>query len=495
MATKIKYGKPTGFFDNFDRRPGIAKKNMHYCPGCGHGVLHKLIAEAISDLEMQDNMVIISPVGCSVFAYYYFDACGISVPHGRAPAVATGIVRANPHSFVISYQGDGDLGAIGFNNFIQAANRGENITVCFVNNGIYGMTGGQMAPTTLPGQKTATSPYGRSTENEGYPLKVSEMVAALDSPIYVERVALTSTKNIMSARKALRKGLTYMKEKRGFSLIEFLAGCPINLKKTPQQTDEWIEKNMVPYFPLGCFKDIGAERNPIIRPIPEYDSEKVKLALYPYKSKVGKSSDFRNLSEVFNKERRIKCAGFGGQGVLSLGLMVALMGQLRNFNVTWLPSYGPEMRGGTANCSVVLSREKVGSPIVDNQTNLLIVMNQPSMDKFLPELKENGVLLYDSSIIETPDYSPDKKVFSVKASDIAQEIGNIRYANSVILGALSTALTGFLEGEDKQDFDLAFEEAIIKTFKDKQDVIDLNLTAFRQGKKAVKVESVGLKEI
>ncbi|MCK5844883.1 MAG: hypothetical protein KAG97_09265, partial [Victivallales bacterium] len=202
----IKFGRSDGFFETFDRRPGPIKKNMHYCSGCGHGILHKLIAEAIVDLEMQDRMIVISPVGCSVFAYYYFDCGGISVPHGRAPAVATGIIRSNPDSFVISYQGDGDLGAIGLNNFLQAANRGENMTVCFVNNAIYGMTSGQMAPTTLVGQKTATSPYGRSATNEGYPLKVSEMVAALQSPIYVERVALTSTKNIRAARRALRKG-------------------------------------------------------------------------------------------------------------------------------------------------------------------------------------------------------------------------------------------------------------------------------------------------
>ncbi|OGV50134.1 MAG: hypothetical protein A2017_03510 [Lentisphaerae bacterium GWF2_44_16] len=491
MTEKTLYKRPGGFFDVFDRRPGIFKKNMHYCSGCGHGILHKLIAEAISDMEIQDNTVILSPVGCSVFAYYYFDACGISVPHGRAPAVATGIERANPHSLVISYQGDGDLGAIGFNDFIQAANRGENITVCFVNNGIYGMTGGQMAPTTLPGQKTVTCPYGRSISNEGYPLKVSEMVAALDSPIYVERVALTSTKNIMNARKALRKGIQYMKEHKGFSLIEFLAGCPTNLKMTATETDRWIEKNMIPYFPLNCFKDIGAEREPIERPKGIYDKETVRKLLYPLKSKIGKDSSFKNESEVFNKERRIKCAGYGGQGILSLGLMITLMGQLRNFNVTWLPSYGPEMRGGTASSSVVLSRNKVSSPIIDKDINLLIVMNQQSMDKFLPELKENGVLLYDSSIIEKPKCGPDKKVFAIKASDIAKATGDIKYANSVILGALSVALIDyFLEGNDKEDFDKAFEEAIIRNFEDKQEVVKLNLKAFHEGKQAVKMLNI-----
>lgn len=486
MSRKVIFGKPEGFFDEFDRRPGTTKKNMHYCAGCGHGIMHKLIAEAISDLEMQDNLVIISPVGCSVFAYYYFDTCGISVPHGRAPAVATGIERANPHTYVLSYQGDGDLGAIGFNEFIQAANRGENITVCFINNGVYGMTGGQMAPTTLPGQKTATCPYGRSVVNEGYPLKVCEIVAELDSPIYVERVALSSTKNIMKARKALRKGLQYMKENKGFSLIEFLAGCPTNLKLNAEEMDEWIERNMTPQFPLGCFKDIGAEREPIRRPKGIYDANGVKRVLYPLKFESGKDPDFKNESEIFKKERRIKCAGFGGQGILSLGLMIALMGQLRNFNVTWLPSYGPEMRGGTASSSVVLSRDPVGSPIIDKDINLLIVMNQQSMDKFLPELKSNGILIYDSSIIKPPANLNGRKIFGINASDIAKEIGDIRYANSVILGAMAVSLTAILEGDDKQDFENAFEEAIIKNFRAKQEVIDMNLEAFRIGKRMVK---------
>jgi len=486
MTKKIKFGKPQGFFDTFERRPGPIKKNMHYCAGCGHGILHKLIAEAIGDFQLQDNTVFVCPVGCAVFAYYYFDICAVSVPHGRAPAVATGIARSSPDTLVISYQGDGDLGAIGFNNFIQAANRGENMTVFFVNNAIYGMTGGQMAPTTLPGQETMTSPYGRSPMNEGYPLKVCEMVAALDAPIYVERVALTSPKNIMNARRALRKGLQNMKEHKGFSLIEFLSGCPTNLKMNAVEMDDFIEHKMTTYFPLGCFKDIVAQREPIIRPRPVFDAPSVKKALFDPKSDIGVDADFRNVSEVFNKERRIKIAGFGGQGVLSLGLMIASMGKLRNFNVAWMPSYGPEMRGGTAYCSVVLSRQPVGSPIIDDNINLLIVMNQPSMDKFLPQLKENGVLLYDSSVIDVPQCSPDKKVFAVKASDIANEIGSIKYANSVMLGALAEALIGYyLEGDDKQDFDRVFEEAIMERFSRKQDVIKLNIQAYHAGKKAV----------
>jgi len=473
----IKFGRSKGFFDTFDRRPGTIKKNMHYCPGCGHGVLHKLIAEAIVDLEMQDQMIIIAPVGCSVFSYYYYDAAGISVPHGRAPAVGTGLIRANPDSYVISYQGDGDLGAIGLNNFLQAANRGENMTVCFVNNAIYGMTSGQMAPTTLVGQKTATSPYGRSVTNEGYPLKVAEMVAALESPIYVERTALTTPKNIRNARRALRKGLMNMKEKRGFSLIEFLSGCPINLKKNVKETDEWIESEMIPYFPLGCFKDIAKERPQISRSKPIFDTEQVMDTLIQSAGNMRWGTKETKL----RKDLRIKCAGFGGQGVLSLGMMIAVMGQSRGINISWLPSYGPEMRGGTANCSVVLSNDTIGSPVV-KETNILIAMNKESLDKFLPDLTPKGILLYDSTTLQSPNTK--SRIFAVEAAKIAIDIGNIKCANSAIMGAFAAALKG-MEVEDYED---AFEEAIRKTFRKKKELIDFNIRAFWKGKESVKIQ-------
>ncbi len=473
MTEKIKHGRPEGFFESFDRRPGPIKTNMHYCPGCGHGILHKLIAEAIVDLKMQDKMVIISPVGCSVFAYYYFDAYGISVPHGRAPSVATGIIRAQPDNFVISYQGDGDLGAIGYNNFIQAANRGENMTVCFVNNAIYGMTSGQMAPTTLLGQKTATTPYGRQSDNEGFPLKVAEMIAELTSPIYVERVALTSPKNIRTARKALRKGLQNMKDKKGFSLIEFLSGCPINLKKTAKETDEFIENKMIPYFPLGCLKDIAEERQSIIRKKVIYDKDKVKAVLF---KEIKEGSE---KSTMLRKDLRIKCAGFGGQGVLSLGMMIASIAHTREIKVSWLPSYGPEMRGGTANCSVVLSNECIGAPKVENP-NIFIAMNQPSMDKFLSSVQPNGIVIYDSVHVATP-IKENVRFLAVRASEIAKNIGNIQCANSAILGAFSAILNQI----EQKDYELAFEEAVKATFVLKPDLIDINLKAFNLGRDSV----------
>ena len=277
----VKFGKSKVFFDTFERRPGPIKKNMHYCPGCGHGILHKLIAEAIEDQGIQDRTVIIAPVGCAVFSYYYYNCGGISVPHGRAPAVGTGLARALPDDFVISYQGDGDLAAIGLNEFLQAANRGESMSVFFVNNSTYGMTGGQMAPTTLPGQKTVTSPCGRQIENDGYPIKVCEMVNTLAAPVYIERVALTSTAKIMQARKAIRKAVANLKERKGFSLVEILSPCPVNLKMNAKTINAFIDEQMSRYFPLGCFRDEPESKvkHYAIRPV--HDPESVEKGAVP----------------------------------------------------------------------------------------------------------------------------------------------------------------------------------------------------------------------
>ncbi|MGZ4826927.1 MAG: thiamine pyrophosphate-dependent enzyme [Terriglobales bacterium] len=229
---EILHEKSPVFYDRYERK-GELQHQTHYCPGCGHGVAHKLIAEAIEELELQGKTIFVSPVGCSVFAYYYFNTGNVQAAHGRAPAAATGIKRACPDKIVISYQGDGDLAAIGTAEIVHAANRGEKITVFFVNNAIYGMTGGQMAPTTMVGQTSTTSPWGRRPSNEGFPLHVSEMLATLEAPVYIERVALSDNKNIMKARKAIRKGLELQRDGAGFSLVEILSPCPTIWKKDP----------------------------------------------------------------------------------------------------------------------------------------------------------------------------------------------------------------------------------------------------------------------
>lgn len=241
------------------RPKSLTDTQFTYCPGCLHGVAHRLIAEVMDELEMRDNMMGVAPVGCSVFAYKFFNCDMAEAAHGRAPAVATGMKRARPDMHVFTYQGDGDLAAIGTAEIIHAANRGENITTFFVNNAIYGMTGGQMAPTTLPGMKTSTSPYGRDASDVGYPIKVSELLSSLDAPYYIERVSLLTPKDIIKAKRAVKKALQYNKEGRGFTFVEFISTCPTNWGIDPIESRTWAIEKMLPYFPLGVYRDKSAE--------------------------------------------------------------------------------------------------------------------------------------------------------------------------------------------------------------------------------------------
>ena len=239
----------------FEKPKSLTDKVMHYCPGCTHGIIHRLVAEAIDELNIQGKTIGVASVGCSVMAYDYFDVDMVQAAHGRAPAVATGVKRSDPDKIVFTYQGDGDLAAIGTAETVHSAARGENITVIFVNNAIYGMTGGQMAPTTLPGLITQTSPYGRDVETVGLPVKICEMLSKGDGAAYLERVAVTDVKNIKKAKKAIKKAFEYQIEKKGFSLIEVVSTCPTNWGLNPQDALKWAEENMIPYYPLGVYKD------------------------------------------------------------------------------------------------------------------------------------------------------------------------------------------------------------------------------------------------
>ena len=245
----LVYAKPKLITDNV----------MHYCPGCSHGTVHKLIAEVIEEMGLAEKTVGISPVGCSVFAYNYSDIDWIEAAHGRALAVATAVKRLYPQNMVFTYQGDGDLSAIGTAESIHAAARGENVVAVYINNAIYGMTGGQMAPTTLVGQKTTTSPYGRSEEWSGAPIKVCEMLSQIPGTYYAERVALNTTANILKAKKAITKAFKYQMEGHGLSIVEVLSTCPTNWGMSPVEALKWLEDNMIPYYPLGVYKDKGAE--------------------------------------------------------------------------------------------------------------------------------------------------------------------------------------------------------------------------------------------
>ena len=245
----------------FDKPKALTDAPFHYCPGCTHGIIHRLVAEAIDELGIEGTTIGVAPVGCAVMAYNYFACDMVEAAHGRAPAVATGIKRANPENIVFTYQGDGDLASIGMAETVHAAARNENITIIFVNNAIYGMTGGQMAPTSLPGQVTQTSPYGRDPKLTGLPVKVAELLSALDAPTYIERVAVNNVKNVKNAKKAILKAFRNQVEGRGFSLIEVVSSCPTNWGMTPDKALEWVEEKMIPYYPLGVYRDKTTEED------------------------------------------------------------------------------------------------------------------------------------------------------------------------------------------------------------------------------------------
>lgn len=238
----------------FTRPRSLADVSTHYCPGCTHGIIHRLIAEAIDELDIAERTIGVAPVGCSVLAYNYFNVDFQEAAHGRAPAVATGIKRALPDRVVFTYQGDGDLASIGTAEIVHAANRGEAITVIYVNNAIYGMTGGQMAPTTLAGQKTTTSPYGRDVKLCGYPIRMAELLSTLVAPRYIARVAVNSPAHIQQAKRAIKRAFEVQVNDQGFALVEVLSTCPTNWGLPPKKALEWLEENMIPYYPLGEFE-------------------------------------------------------------------------------------------------------------------------------------------------------------------------------------------------------------------------------------------------
>jgi 2-oxoglutarate ferredoxin oxidoreductase subunit beta len=244
----------------FEKPKALADVSTHYCPGCTHGIIHRLVAEVMDEMNIEGQTIGVCPVGCSVMAYDYFNCDMIEAPHGRAPAVATGVKRAMPDKFVFTYQGDGDLAAIGTAETVHAATRGENIVVIFVNNTTYGMTGGQMAPTTLPGQITQTSPYGRDPEVQGYPIRVCEMLATLDGTALAQRVAVDSVPHIREAKKAIKKAFEIQRDKKGFSIIEVLSTCPTNWGLAPVEALDRLRNEMIPYYPLGVYKDKTSDK-------------------------------------------------------------------------------------------------------------------------------------------------------------------------------------------------------------------------------------------
>ncbi len=467
------YEKAPSFYEVFERKSGPAKKATHYCPGCGHGNIHKMIAEALSDMDLNSRTVLISPVGCSVFAYYYFDCGNSQAAHGRAPAVATGVKRANPDSIVISYQGDGDLAAIGTAETVHAANRGENITVFFVNNAIYGMTGGQMAPTTMIGQRSTTTPLGRLEHVHGNPIRMCELLATLPAPTYIERVGLGNSKQIMKARKAIRKALKIQAEGKGYSFVEILSPCPTGWKMDPTVARDWMSEEMEKIFPLGVYKDESGnvDEGSWDRTFKPFDTEEVTAYLDRMKTSMTEGEKV-----VLKEDLHCKFAGFGGQGILTLGLFLSQIGMRAGQQVSWFPAYGPEMRGGTANCSVNLSNERIGSPLVD-EPNVLVVMNQPSLDAFEQTVPDGGTIIVDTTIVEGKPDAERLNAVLIPASQIADEVGTPKIANVVILGALAAATGAFTP-----EFCMDTLRSVIK----KKNLIDMNMEAFQKGYDFVK---------
>ncbi|HWS97866.1 MAG TPA: 2-oxoacid:acceptor oxidoreductase family protein [Candidatus Methylomirabilis sp.] len=423
---EVVHEKSPAFFDKFERKAEL-QQQTHYCPGCGHGVAHKLIAEALTELGLQDRAVFVSPVGCSVFAYYYFDVGNVQAAHGRASAVATALKRAHPDSIVISYQGDGDLAAIGTAEIVHAANRGENICVFFVNNSIYGMTGGQLAPTTLPGQYSTTSPWGRRPSNEGLPLHVAELLAALQTPTYIERVALSDMKNIMKAKKAIRKALEIQKNGGGFSLVEILSPCPTILKMDPLVARKWVGEALTKEFPLGVFRDRKPE-------LPESAKVPHKTIAEALGVEEGASEE-KPSRRHHTREITVNFAGFGGQGILLMGQLLAEMGLREQMEVSWLPSYGPEMRSGSAHCYVTLSHERIGSPL-SSRPEVLVAMNEISLRKFASSVLPGGLILYNADKLPADFTVTHARAVCIPVSEMADRIGTAKVANVVMLGAL-----------------------------------------------------------
>jgi len=471
-VSESTHSKAASFYDRYERKGGDTEIT-HYCPGCGHGVLHKLIAETIDDFGIQDRTIFVGSVGCSVFLYYYLDVASISSSHGRAPAVATGVKRVRPDAIVFTYQGDGDLAAIGGNEILHAANRGEPITVFFVNNGIYGMTGGQMAPTTPLGQRTTTSPRGREFGVEGPPMRMCELLSTLDGPAYIERVALTDAKQHMRARKAVRKAFQNQMEGRGFSFVEVLSACPSNWKLSPQDAIQWVEKYMIPVFPLKVFKDIDRSEE-LHSALPKGKQASRRRA--PEQREVQAPQVLGAVAKGELKEVALTLSGFGGQGVLFTGLALAEGGVREGLEVSWIPSYGPEMRGGTAHCHLRLSRSQIASPWISRPSHLM-AFNQPSIEKFAHLIPPGGLLMANSSMVQNLPDRADIRIIRVPAYEAAASLGNPKASNMVMLGA-------YLEATCAVE-----EESVLSAFAEKgirPEMLRANREAIEAGRRIVR---------
>ena len=382
----------------------------------------------------------------------------------------------------IAYQGDGDLGAIGFNNAFQAASRGERFGCIFVNNSLYGMTGGQMAPTTLEGETTTTTPFGRDPSLTGHPLHVCEVFSQLQAPVYIARVSVADTRRIMQAKQAIRKVFEIQRDKKGYAILEILAPCPTNFKMSPGKAAEFCMNEMEREFPLGVFRDSTKEPGEVsgdkaggvsqaapspllsVRPVPQVAT---CHDLFAEKDAVQEAVDDSAFAE-----RRFKFAGYGGQGILSLGLCIAEAARLERRHTLWFPSYGPEQRGGSANCSVVVSGTPIGSPTVEHP-DVLVCMNQPAYERFVGDVRKGGTVIVDETVPVNVQPPEGVKLVRWPAIKMAEEFGVPKAANTMMLAALKKfALTG-LSGT-------SLEESLVASFKKKPELGEKNRELLRR---------------
>ncbi len=464
------------FYRRFERHAhgeGLKAFTTHYCPGCGHGLIHKYLAQAIEELGVQERTINVSPVGCAVFLYYYMDVGNTQAAHGRSPAVAIGHKVANPESIVICYQGDGDLASIGLAEIMQAAQMGLPMTVIFINNAIYGMTGGQMAPTTLMNQRTTTTPTGR-TRLMGEPVKMAETIGQLDGPVYVERVALYDNKQRVRAQKAIKKALRLQVENRGLGFVEVLSECPIHLRVTPTEASQWVKENMVPVFPLGVKKDIEVE--------PWFDLDKPDYDVEHVVDVIGSATEPVQRfgkgfpSHIHEHDVALRFAGAGGDGAQTIAMLTTRTAINEGFDSTFIPCYGPESRGGTSYADIHIATQEVLSP-ASPEPHVLIAFNPPSLEKFGPHVQPGGLAIYDSSIvIDPPELDQNVTTVGIPCAQIALDLGKAMVKNVVALGALQAATNLFPQE--------SFLAAMRQSLEGQRARLSINEEAFSRGIKA-----------
>ncbi len=435
----------------------------------------KFLAEAIAELGVQDRTVLVSPVGCAVFSYYYFDVGNTQAAHGRAPAVAIGHKTANPDSVVVCYQGDGDLASIGLTEIVHAAQLGMPITVVFANNAIYGMTGGQMAPTTLIGQHTTTTPAGRSAL-AGQPLKMAELIAGIDGPVYVERVALYDNRRRTHAKRAIKKALELQVAGRGFAFVEVLSECPVHLGLEPEAAEAWVRDCMEPVFPLGVKKELPPGDTFPELPNACVDPERVLDAIGAAGERPPRfcSSFPAHLDPL---DVSVKLAGAGGDGAQTAAMLITRAAINEGFDSTHIPSYGPQSRGGTSYADVHVARDEVLTPAAPHP-HVLVAFNAPSLARFAAAVRPGGTVLYDASVAGTAtavpaDLAPGVRVIAAPFASVAHELGNVLVKNVVALGALQASTR--LLSED------SFLAVIRRALSGREDLVALNEEAFRLG--------------